>query len=54
MTRQHFQAIASAIWHSTIGHDARKQVAESMASELRQFNGRFDRDKFIAACLDGS
>lgn len=50
LTRQHFRAIADAIAKTPgLLAEERRQVAEEVASALRQFNPRFDRDRFIAA-----
>ena len=49
MSRKHFQALASAIAQI---HDPvlRRAAAERIADVCRQFNGRFDRERFLRAC----
>ena len=46
MTRKHFQAIAQALKDS----QAPINVCSAIASQLSQFNGQFNKDKFMTAC----
>jgi hypothetical protein len=50
MTRKDFELIANAVRYAGLGPRAVLQVAESIASKLKEFNPRFNKDKFIAAC----
>lgn len=62
MTRKHFIRIAAALnatkpfMTSTSGrlnaavHDQWMQTVLTMAEACAEFNGMFDRDRFIAAC----
>jgi hypothetical protein len=61
MTRKHFIAIAEAVRNvSLTGHGGEpyetellRDVAESLANALAQFNSGFDRQRFLDACLRG-
>lgn len=47
MTKRVFEAFAAAI--RVLPKKDRKVVAEVVASVCAQFNGRFDKDRFLAA-----
>lgn len=49
MTKQHFIALANEIKNIT-DNAARKAAAEAVARAAAQFNGKFDRQRFLAAC----
>ena len=49
MTRKHFQAIAETIAEIENTYE-RENVALNFAKMLPQFNGHFDRQKFLEAC----
>ena len=49
MTRKHFQAIADTIAEIENTFE-RENVALKFAKMLPQFNGMFDRQKFLEAC----
>mgnify|MGYP003127839242 FL=1 len=49
MTRKHFQAIAETISEIENTYE-RENVALKFAKMLPQFNGHFDRQKFLEAC----
>ena len=46
MTRKHFAAIAYVLKVEK----ANKRICEAVASEMYQFNGNFDKGRFLAAC----
>lgn len=56
MTRQHFQAIAEAVWDYTRIYGDETFDAETLAGMLAQtlgrFNANFDRRRFIDACTN--
>lgn len=49
MTKQHFEALAYAITLINNQH-SRTEAAIAVASVALQFNPRFDKAKFFAAC----
>jgi hypothetical protein len=49
MSRKHFNALAFAIREIT-DPNARRIAAETVADACRQFNPRFDRERFMRAC----
>jgi hypothetical protein len=49
MSRKHFAALAAAI-AAIENKKARQQAAERIADACRQFNARFDRERFMRAC----
>ena len=51
MTRMHFTAIARVISTLPVSEDQRRVLAEAFAGILGDFNGRFDRAKFMQAAL---
>lgn len=51
MTRKHFTAIAETIRFLDLPRAQRRVVAHDMALTLSGFNGNFDRDRFIEACM---
>ena len=57
MTKQHFTAIANAIFHrynSALTKDLREeieQIAVDLANEFEKFNPQFNRSKFLAVAL---
>lgn len=54
MTKQHFQAFADEIKCAQVDEQTRIAIAHAVANVARQFNGRFDVDRFMrAAGLDG-
>lgn len=66
MTRKHFQTIARTIYLGDFGYTnaapadshaaaelRRETFAREMASTLAATNPRFDREKFIHACMTG-
>lgn len=63
MTKQHFIAIAETIYNLERSDDSGRlgqgtnvqvqDVAEAFADFCAQQNPRFDRERFIAACLEG-
>lgn len=60
MSRKDFEAIAKVIRGADLGVDMngesqrlRRELAEDMANVLGGSNPRFDRDRFVAACLWG-
>lgn len=54
MQGRHFEAIARAVSQYGTAHGKRQfmpdVLAEMIVDEIRQFNARLDRDRFIAAC----
>lgn len=52
MTRKDFVLIAEAIRFSDVDRAAREKVAASMADSLATTNGRFDKERFIAAAME--
>ncbi len=52
MSKKHFEALAKAVWNNrNMDSLTPEQVAKMLADVCAQFNGMFDRDRFIAACL---
>lgn len=51
MEHRHFATVA-AIIHAIEDEGERQRMAEHFADELRSTNPRFDRKRFIAACLE--
>lgn len=49
MSRKHFILIAEGIRLADIPVEAKQEVAEIMAAQLRLTNPNFDRQRFIAA-----
>jgi hypothetical protein len=49
MTRKHFQAIADTIRFMDVCDATREVIAKDFASTCAGFNGRFDKQRFIAA-----
>lgn len=49
MTRKHFTAIAETIRSLDVDTETRQKVAEGFASTCAEFNGNFDRGRFIEA-----
>ncbi len=52
MTRRHFLALAEAVRSLELSPADRLRVAEALADVCRQFNGRFDRERFLRAALE--
>ena len=55
MTKKDFILIANVIREADMGHagdDLRKPLAEDMAGALATTNARFDKERFITACLE--
>ena len=52
MTRKHFIAIAEAIQELGL-YPTKEEVALAIARAVGQFNGNFDRERFISKCLSG-
>ncbi len=50
MTRQHFQFIANVI-REKLSHNDQHLIASAFADRLGNTNPRFDRDKFMTACM---
>jgi hypothetical protein len=50
MTRKHFKMIAKVV-SAIDDKDVRDQVALNFANEIRDFNPRFDMQRFIEACV---
>ena len=50
MTRKHFKMIAKVV-AAIDDQDVREQVALNFANEIRDFNPRFDMQRFIEACV---
>jgi len=50
MQHRHFTTIATIIRNFGYPQE-RQRIAEEFARELRHTNPRFDRDRFLAACL---
>ena len=53
MTRKHFKMIAKVV-NAIDNKDVREQVALNFANEIREFNPRFDMQRFIEACIEES
>lgn len=65
MTRKHFAAIARAMSHAAtktlpmvktkaeadMYYRTRSEILHRLAEELEALNPRFDRDKFLTACI---
>jgi hypothetical protein len=51
MTKQDFELIARVIRDRNPLTTDRRSLAEAFADELRQTNPRFNRARFIAACV---
>lgn len=51
MTAKDFRLIAETIYNLHIPADERRVVTVEFADSLARTNARFDRDRFIAACL---
>jgi len=49
MTKKHFRAFADAIANID-DRTERERVASLVANVCRQFNSRFDRERFLRAC----
>lgn len=62
MTRKDFELIAGAVrqtaatvpFDNLAGHVILEQVARALAQALRSTNDRFDRERFVTACLKGT
>lgn len=54
MTKRAYQLIAGVIYNSTITPADKEQLAHAMALQLSGTNDRFDRARFIRACLEGT
>jgi hypothetical protein len=52
MTRQHFAFIASVIASLPSNQLSKGDMIALFANELGATNARFDRERFIQACLD--
>lgn len=56
-TRKHFQMIAEVIFEQDASNDLTGaqmfKLAEDFADTLAQYNPRFDRERFLAAALEG-
>ena len=52
MTKCHFVAIAEAVRFLDLPMPARAHVAERLAETLRQFNSRFEAERFISAATE--
>jgi len=50
MTRKHFKMIAKVV-AAIDDKEVRHQVALNFANEIRDFNPRFDMQRFIVACV---
>ena len=50
MTRKHFKAIAEAIKNTKLTDSKRREVANNIADNLREFNSNFNRETFLEAC----
>lgn len=50
MTRKDYNAIAGAIRNTKMDDATRDQLAYNMACAVREFNPRFDFQRFIEAC----
>lgn len=50
MTRKHFKAIADAIKNTKLTDSKRRELANNIADNLREFNSGFKRDTFLEAC----
>ena len=50
MTRKHFKMIAKVV-AAIDDKNVREQVALNFANEIRDFNPRFDMQRFIEACV---
>lgn len=53
LQRRHFEAIAGVIKRAVIPGLTRQQLAEMFANDLGQYNDKFQRERFIEACLTG-
>ena len=54
MTRMHFQALAEAVRFLALSPADRLQVAEAIAGACRQFNSRFNRERFVRAATEST
>lgn len=55
MSRKHFNAIAAVIANSPyLNSEQRETLADRMADALYEFNGRFDRARFVRVATDTS
>lgn len=55
MTKKHFEAIAKTIkmelaYTEEVNKPGVKQLAQCLAAQFREFNGAFDKDRFLKAC----
>lgn len=50
MTKQHFQAIADALYESKQDDVTLDRVCEKIAAALKRFNSQFDEHRFLTAC----
>ena len=53
LQRRHFETIAAIIKTSDISETQRNKMAALFADKLGGTNDRFDRDRFVTACLTG-
>ena len=53
LTRKDFKMIAEIIFNSNKSAEDKLQSAQSYADALAKTNPRFNRDKFIRACING-
>ena len=51
MTRKHFKIIVDILEHIPMTNKTRLKTAERAASILETENPRFDKEKFIKACM---
>lgn len=51
MTRKHFKAVADAIRGTKLDAESRSALARQLAHVFATLNPRFDRARFLEACV---
>ena len=54
LQRRHFEAIAGIIKGFQMDEIEKQKLAIKFSEELKQYNERFQSDRFITACLTGN
>jgi len=54
MTKKHFKAIAATIRNTGIHAECKAAIAHNLAFELAMINPKFDRAKFVTACMEST
>jgi hypothetical protein len=51
MTRKHFEVMAEMVRDLTLSDEDREHLISTMCRTFKGINGRFDPDRFRAACM---